>query len=180
MKIYTRGGDKGTTSLVGGARVSKGDLRVEAYGDVDELMAHLGVLLTMPETSFCRTTLERIQRELMVCSSHIATVEVSVRAKLPPVKAEEVSFLEREIDALQEGLPPIRYFVLPGGSHMCVAQTHVVRTVTRRAERSLARLEDNEIPAEVAAYLNRLSDYFFALGRQLAYRLNDTQLEWIP
>lgn len=180
MSIYTRKGDTGTTSLVGGSRVSKGDLRVEAYGDVDELMAHVGVLITYPETSFCRETLERIQQLLMVCSSHIATVDDSVRKKLPIVKSEDILYLEQQIDTLQEGLPQLRHFILPGGKYQSVAQTHVARTVTRRAERSLARLQDQALPTEVASYLNRLSDYFFALGRRMAFTLNDPQLEWIP
>lgn len=180
MKIYTRGGDKGTTALVGGHRISKADMRVEAYGEMDELMAHVGVLITSPEVEAYREVLTGIQLMLMVCSSHVATDTERVREKLPQVRAEDVAGLEAEIDRLSDALPPMEYFVLPGGHNFCVAQTHVARTVTRRVERAVIRVGDADLPATVLSYLNRLSDYFFALGRRLSHDLDDPQIEWRP
>ena len=180
MKIYTRGGDKGYTALIGGERVPKDDARVEAYGTVDELMAFIGLLITQPESGPYMEDLHEIQQRLMELSAVVAISDKAgeVAAKVPPVKAEYVVALEQRIDKLMDGLPELRHFVLPGGRVEAVALTHVARTIARRAERRIVGLHD--LPKEVQMYVNRLSDYFFALGRRIAYDHDDEQLIWQP
>lgn len=180
MKIYTRVGDGGTTALIGGSRVSKDDARVEAYGTLDELMAFVGLLMSYPESVGYRAELEGIQRSLMVCSSLAAVDDVALltTGRVPALEEARVSELEAAVDRLLLGLPELRYFVLPGGSSPSVALTHVARTVARRAERRLVVLEG--LPAVVLSYVNRLSDYFFALGRRMSFEQGDSQTIWIP
>lgn len=163
--IYTKTGDKGTTSLIGGTRVSKADLRVEAYGTVDELNAQVGLLAEMVRTLSPGTFafLKGIQNNLFVVQTLLAAENPEQFAQLP---ADATEGLERQIDAINAQLPQLRSFVIPGGS-MSGAQAHVARTVCRRAERCIVRLELQEKYAETQRYINRLSDFLFVLSRHL-------------
>lgn len=163
--IYTKTGDDGTTSLVGGSRVKKNDVRVEAYGTVDELNAHIGLLGEMAPAY--REELKRVQVNLFTIQTLLACEDAEMSAKMPQMKAEEVHHLEGLIDQLQAALPPLKTFVLPGGS-MAGAQCHVARTVCRRAERRIVDLTtEADVDRLVMEYVNRLSDYLFVLSRRL-------------
>ncbi len=166
--IYTKTGDSGTTSLVGGTRVLKCDIRVEAYGTVDELNAHIGLLAEMVKSidSPHYEALKQVQRNLFIVQTLLAT-EKEVKFELPQLPADAVEDLEHRIDKLQESLPPFLSFVIPGGT-MASAQCHVARTVCRRAERCIVKLrQEAEVDSRVASYVNRLSDYLFILSREL-------------
>ncbi len=169
MNIYTKTGDAGQTSLVGGQRVSKCCERLEAYGTVDELNAHIGLLATYCPASSDKAFLLEVQRALFVVGGYLAT-DNSQRDVRPGniVTEEMVSQVEREIDHLQQMLPPLRLFILPGGGR-AAAQGHVCRTVCRRAERRILSLAETGAVVDrlVLAYMNRLSDYFFVLSRKL-------------
>lgn len=182
MKIYTRTGDAGTTSLVGGMRAPKSDPRIEAYGTVDELMAHAGYLHDLLDATHQeqKQQLEWVLDRLMSCASLLASEETML-AKLPQVFPEDVARLELHIDALQEGLPELRHFTLPCG-HPLLSYSHICRTVCRRAERSVVRAAERypTVPEVVRGYLNRLSDYFYALGRRLGHDFGAEDVRWEP
>ena len=166
--IYTKTGDKGTTSLVGGTRVPKFHPRVEAYGTVDELNAHIGLLAEMiKDTDGTQYgLLKEVQRNLFVVQTLLAT-EKEVPFTLPQLPADAVEAMEHRIDDLQALLPPFRSFVIPGGT-LPSAQCHVARTVCRRAERCIVKLgTEATVDPQVACYVNRLSDYLFVLSRHL-------------
>ena len=169
MKVYTKTGDKGQTSLVGGQRVSKCCERLESYGTVDELNSHIGVLITYCTDDNDSRFLTAIQAALFVVGGYLATDNASRDVRpgniVTPEMVEEV---EKEIDKLQAMLPPLRLFILPGGSR-AASYAHVCRTVCRRAERMILRLAEcgAEMDDNVLAYINRLSDYFFVLARKL-------------
>lgn len=168
MKIYTRTGDKGTTSLVGGVRVLKTDVRLEAYGTVDELNSQLGVLetyLTDPEDE---ELMEYIQRKLFAIGGYLATDQSKTEVRQSfIVTAADVKKMEDAIDAAEKLLPPLRAFVLPGGSRGS-AVAHVCRTVCRRAERRILALKDQfPLDEQLLAFINRLSDYLFNLARKI-------------
>ena len=166
--IYTKTGDKGTTSLVGGTRVPKYHIRVEAYGTVDELNAHVGLLAEMVKDSHPQqyANLKEVQRNLFVVQTLLAT-EKEVPFTLPQLPADAVEAMEHHIDDLQALLPPFRSFVIPGGT-LPSAQCHVARTVCRRAERCIVKLgTEATVDPQVACYVNRLSDYLFVLSRHL-------------
>ncbi|MCD8310353.1 MAG: cob(I)yrinic acid a,c-diamide adenosyltransferase, partial [Prevotellaceae bacterium] len=165
--IYTKSGDRGTTSLVGGTRVSKTDIRLEAYGTVDELNAQLGLLLTCLTDEKDKAFLLQVQRRLFSVCSHLATDrEKTPLATASIITQEQVECIEHEIDRIDETLPPLTAFVLPGGCR-AAACCHVCRTVCRRAERRIHALSAKaEIAPEVLAYINRLSDYLFILSRK--------------
>lgn len=169
MKVYTKTGDKGLTSLVGGQRVSKCCQRLESYGTVDELNSHIGVLITYCGDEADKAFLTGIQASLFVVGGYLAT-DNSAREVRPGniVTQEMISDVETEIDRLQAMLPPLRLFILPGGSR-AASYAHVCRTVCRRAERAILRLAESgaEVDDCVTAYVNRLSDYFFVLARKL-------------
>ena len=165
--IYTKTGDKGTTSLVGGSRVSKDDPRVEAYGTVDELNSHLGLLAEMVSQlgGGYRDELKSVQRNLFTIQTLLATEDKVLYARLPQLHQEEVDMLERQIDTISDALPKINSFVIAGGNAMG-AQCHVCRTVCRRAERCIVRLaRETEVNEVLMRYINRLSDYLFVLAR---------------
>ena len=173
MKIYTKTGDAGMTSLVGGTRVSKAHPRVMAYGDLDELISLLGLLRC--ETSGQDLPLRRIQIQLMNASAILA--DDGRTAKLKPFDEAETKFLETEIDRLSGLLPPQTAFILPGEPH-AAALAHVARTVCRRAERSAVQIEQRSDQDQAALrYINRLSDYLFALARYLSDGHDDN---WLP
>lgn len=181
MKIYTRTGDQGTTSLVGGSRTSKSDPRIEAYGTVDELMAHIGYLHDiLPDT--CRTwgdDLLQVLDRLMSCAALLATAEEGVAKKMPQIEQADIEWLEKRTDAMLRGLDELRHFTLPCGNP-ALSYSHVCRTVCRRAERETVRAADRyTISASVMGYINRLSDYLYALGRRLGADLGAEDIRWI-
>lgn len=166
--VYTRTGDAGTTSLVGGTRVPKTHLRLEAYGTVDELNAHLGLLATYLADEADATCVRRVQDMLFAVGAQLATdTSQTALRQSSVVTAGQVEALEREIDRVDGLLPPLRAFILPGGSRGA-AQCHVCRTVCRRAERRILSLaQEVPVSSELLAYMNRLSDYLFVLSRKL-------------
>lgn len=169
MKIYTKTGDAGTTSLVGGTRVRKTDVRLEAYGTLDELNAHLGLLVTCLDNEAEITEIRWIQGRLFVAGTWLATEEESpYRSKLARLADADICRIEQAIDSLQAELPPLHAFVLPGGTRAS-AQAHVCRTVCRRAERRVYAMVEAGIQVEnpIFVFLNRLSDYLFVLSRKL-------------
>jgi len=179
MKIYTKTGDKGKTSLLGGSRVAKYHLRIDAYGTVDELNAHLGVLRSGEIDSDTQEVLVEIQSMLFTSGSQLASEPGKNKIKIPTLKEEAITFLENQIDKMEENLPPMRNFVLPGG-HPSVAAAHVARTVCRRAERIVLHLKDeSEVPDPIPVFLNRLSDFLFVLSRKLSKDLGAKEMPWI-
>ncbi len=181
-RIYTKGGDKGQTSLVGGQRVDKDSLRIECYGTVDELNAFVGMASVSADgpSAPLLPILRRVQHELFNLGSILATLPESVHPKQPRITAVEVQQLEREIDDMNAELPALRSFVLPGGSRICT-ELHACRTICRRAERvavSLAREE--EVPPDAIQYLNRLSDALFVWSRWANHVLNVPEVLWQP
>jgi cob(I)alamin adenosyltransferase len=178
MKIYTKNGDTGVTSLIGGKRVPKSDKRIEAYGTIDELIACVGLLRDQPVGTKISDDLIRIQDKLMVCASILAADSDNCKTSLPELKAKDVDFLEKEIDAMSVKLPPLDSFILPGG-HQVVSICNVVRAVCRRAERRTIELrQSNKVQAIVIRYLNRLSDYFFILSRMLSFDFQIDEIKW--
>lgn len=172
MKIYTKTGDKGETSLLGGTRVSKAHQKIEAYGTVDELNSIIGLLVSSDERYI--QVHKEIQNTLFNIGSLLAT-EREVNFTLPEVKEEDIVFLEEQIDSMNEFLPKLKTFVLPGGD-MCNAYAHMARTVCRRAERRVVVLEGEY--GLIIRYLNRLSDYFFVLGRAYLYHAGIEEDKW--
>lgn len=180
MKIYTKTGDKGETSLLGGTRVNKSHLRIDAYGTIDELNAHLGFLRDQEANQKREEKLSIIQDRLFVVGAMLATDPEKNTVKIPELKKEDVLFLEAEIDRMESGLPPLTNFILPGG-HPVVSYAHIARTVCRRAERAIILLRESSAVDElIPEYINRLSDYLFVLGRQLALELQVQEITWQP
>lgn len=176
MKIYTRSGDQGQTSLFGGARVAKNDARVEAYGTLDELNASLGVARSFPLSPVADQLLEKIQAELFTLGSELACdPEALPRLKIALLDEEAVSFLERSIDELELGLPQLRYFILPTGAP-AGAHLHLARTICRRAERRLLALQT--VRPLTIIYLNRLSDFLFVLARHENHQQETPETPW--
>jgi cob(I)alamin adenosyltransferase len=179
VKIYTRTGDAGETGLFDGRRVSKADLRVDAYGEVDELNASLGVVLAAGVDASMAAMLEAIQRDLFAVGGRLAdpAKRVAERVEKMHVTASEVTRLEQWIDQLEAELPPLRRFILPGGAP-AGASLHLARTICRRAERRIVLLGTDEVPAELLAYVNRLSDFLFVAARAVNRRAGVPELEW--
>ena len=178
MKIYTKTGDKGFTSLIGGTRVPKSSLRIECYGTVDELNSHIGLVSDQDVNAGRRPLLKEIQDRLFTIGSALAADPEKSRMKLPDLHAADVTLLEDEMDRLNAGLPELRAFILPGG-HPAVSHTHVARCVCRRAERIVIHLGEESFVAElVAVYLNRLSDFLFVLSRAMAQELGVEEVTW--
>lgn len=175
MKIYTRTGDHGQTSLFGGARVAKNDARIEAYGTIDELNSHLGVARAASIPAETNTILHQVQLDLFEIGAHLASPGTS---RFPGVDVQRIEELERAIDAMESELAPLKTFILPAGS-LAAAHLHVARTVCRRAERLVVALHD-ESPATVStiAYLNRLSDYLFVAARFANKREGVEDVPW--
>jgi cob(I)alamin adenosyltransferase len=178
MKIYTKTGDHGTTSLFGGKRVSKADLRIDTYGTVDELNSFIGLVRDQDVNHKRKEVLVQIQNTLFIVGSVLATEPGNTKAKIPSLREEDIIFLEKEIDAMDAELPAMRFFVLPGG-HPAISFCHVARTVCRRAERLTMALHEREkIEPLVVKYLNRLSDYLFVLSRKVALELGVEEVPW--
>lgn len=183
MKVYTKSGDKGRTSLIGGERVEKFDLRVEAYGCVDELMAFTALLADklMGEEKFsaCEAQLRQIECQLMTVAALLA-VGKGGKDKVAGLKCDATEELEKQIDAMQEQLPAITKFTIPGGDER-ISLCHVCRTVCRRTERAaLCAAASFEVDSNATKYLNRLSDYFYLLGRTLTQLTATEEIEWRP
>lgn len=177
MKIYTKTGDEGTTSLFGGKRVSKADLRIDAYGTTDELNSWIGILRDQPVNESRKEVLLVIQDRLFTIGSILAVEPGNTKVKVPALDEEDIQFLEKQIDQMDAALPPLRSFVLPGG-HQSVSFGHVSRTVCRRAERIVVAL--GEVDGLVVKYLNRLSDFLFVMTRAMANELNAEESPWKP
>ena len=187
MKIYTKTGDTGTTSLYGGTRVKKYNLRIESYGTVDELNSYIGLIKDQEISDTNKNSLLKIQNELFTLGSMLATPPEKEtlkngkeRLNIPKIDESAVLFLENEIDRMDAALPQMTHFILPGG-HQAVSFCHVARCVCRRAERLSVALNDQEtINNDIIKYLNRLSDYLFTLARKLSNDLSVDEIKWIP
>jgi cob(I)alamin adenosyltransferase len=180
LKIYTKTGDKGQTSLLGGTRVPKHNIRIEAYGTVDELNSWIGLLRDSINDKHVGTILIEVQDRLFTMGSSLASDPVKSKVKIPHLSEDDITVFEKEIDAMDAQLPPMKNFVLPGG-HITVSHCHIARCVCRRAERRVIHLAENEKVDElVVKYLNRLSDYLFMLSRKLTQDLKATEVPWKP
>lgn len=178
-KIYTKTGDKGQTSLLGGTRVSKGHERVEAYGTLDELNSFIGLIRDQITGEHYKTLLKTIQEKIFIAESRIASDPKIKTKKLPVIVEQDIKVLEDEIDEMNKSLPGLRHFILPGGAAV-VSYCHIARTVCRRAERTVIRLkEKNQEDIIIMKYLNRLSDYFFVLARKSGHDSGAEEIQWI-
>lgn len=183
FKIYTKKGDDGTTGLLSGKRVSKHHVRIKAYGTVDELNAWVGMIRNFKIDEKTENTLIKIQNELMIVASQLAddtSYEVSKLVNiLEPIDEEAVKNLEDQIDIINDELPELKNFVIPGG-HVVVSYSHLARCACRRAERFITELNEIEnVPKFIIAYINRLSDYLFILSRKLAKDYQVKEIKWI-
>ncbi len=180
MKIYTKTGDKGQTSLVGGTRISKTELRIEAYGTVDELNSYVGLVRDQAVNNDRKDILKEIQDRLFTIGSILASEPEQTKKRIPDLHESDIELLEKEMDRMDESLEPMRFFILPGG-HQSVSFGHLARTVCRRAERVVIRLsQETEVNDLVIRYLNRLSDYLFVLCRMMIKDLNIEEISWKP
>ena len=187
MKIYTKTGDKGTTALFGGTRVPKHHIRIDSYGTVDELNSHLGLIRDQDIDAHSKSILQIIQDKLFTVGAVLATdPEKAIlksgkeRLNIPKISSEDIELLEKEMDSMNEILPQMTHFVLPGG-HQTVSFCHIARCVCRRAERLASALNELEpFQPETLTYLNRLSDYLFVLARKLSKNLQAEEVKWIP
>ncbi len=181
MKIYTKTGDKGTTALFTGKRVAKHHIRIESYGTIDELNSFLGLVRDQEIDEHSKEALALIQHKLFTVGAILATEpKKENRLKIPRISDEDITFLEEEMDQMNEELPEMTHFILPGG-HTTVSYCHIARTVCRRAERMASYLNENEpLPNNLLSYINRLSDYLFVLARKLTKDLQAQEVKWIP
>lgn len=178
MKVYTKKGDSGQTSLIGGTRVPKHHLRIEAYGTVDELNSHMGLLGDYEDAADYRTILREIQDRLFTIGSQLAADPDKNRMELPPLHDTDIKVLELSIDKMEEGLKPLMSFVLPGG-HPANSSAHVARCVCRRAERVAVQLSES-VPVDpiILQYLNRLSDWLFVFSREMTRITDSEEITW--
>ncbi len=180
MKIYTKKGDGGNTSLIGGTRVPKDHIRIEAYGTIDELNSYIGLLRDQDISEKAKAVLIETQDRLFTIGSLLAADPEKSKMVLPLLQEADISFLEEEIDRMDAILPPMKSFVLPGG-HTTVSYCHLARCVCRRAERNTIHLQrENPVDSLIIPYLNRLSDYLFVLSRMLAMELGAIETPWKP
>jgi cob(I)alamin adenosyltransferase len=182
LKIYTKTGDKGNTSLIGGTKVPKSHLRIEAYGTVDELNSYIGLCRDLLEDAKSRALLQEVQDRLFTIGSSLACDPVKEpKMRIPDLKESDVTLLEKEMDRMDGILPAMKHFVLPGG-HAMLSQLHIARCVCRRAERCCVRLELDSLEVDpiVLKYLNRLSDYLFVLSRYTGQLLGAEEIPWRP
>jgi cob(I)alamin adenosyltransferase len=180
MKIYTKTGDKGQTSLIGGTRVPKYHLRIETYGTVDELNSHIGLIMCQDIAPEYKKLLKEIQDRLFTIGATLAADPEKSKMKIPDLHETDIVLLEQEMDLMNEVLPPLKHFVLPGGN-TTVSYCHIARCVCRRAERLTVELaEKSFVDEKVSVYLNRLSDYLFVLARKLNMDFSAEENIWIP
>jgi len=180
MKIYTKTGDKGSTSLIGGTRVPKYHLRIEAYGTVDELNSYIGLVKCQEIDTHHQTVLKEIQDRLFTIGASLAADPETSRMKIPDLHAEDITLLENEMDAMNALLPELKHFILPGGNTV-VSYCHVARCICRRAERIAVHLaSESYVDENMTIYLNRLSDYLFVLARKLNSDAKTEENIWLP
>ncbi|HTE30559.1 MAG TPA: cob(I)yrinic acid a,c-diamide adenosyltransferase [Chryseolinea sp.] len=180
MKIYTKTGDQGYTSLFGGTRLSKAAVRIESYGTVDELNSFLGLVRDLDVNATRKEILIGIQEKLFTIGAVLASEPGNVKVKIPQLFDADTEFIEKEIDRMEASLPPLRSFILPGG-HPAISHCHIARTVCRRAERLVILLSEQEsVDPQVIKYLNRLSDYLFVLSRTVTQELGVEETPWKP
>lgn len=187
LKIYTKTGDAGMTSLIGGTKVPKSHIRIEAYGTIDELNSWIGLVNDQVKIENCNIILKEIQDRLFTIGSALAcdpekeTKSESHRIKIPDLKETDITFLEKEIDAMSATLPVMKSFILPGG-HVAVSTAHIARCVCRRAERHCVLMHQDKmfIDPIIIKYLNRLSDYLFMLARFIGHHLKVGEIPWKP
>jgi cob(I)alamin adenosyltransferase len=182
FKIYTKTGDKGTTSLIGGTKVPKNDIRIETYGTVDELNSWIGLVNDQLNDAELKNELKEIQDRLFTIGSSLATdADKDIKMRLPDLHEGDIQFLEKRIDEMTAQLPEMKSFILPGG-HVAVSSVHVARCVCRRAERLAVSMQQHElfVDENVIRYLNRLSDYLFTLARYAGKKLGAEEIPWKP
>jgi cob(I)alamin adenosyltransferase len=180
MKIYTKTGDNGQTSLIGGTRVAKYHIRIESYGTVDELNSYIGLIKDQDIREHDKVILKEIQDRLFTIGSSLAADPEKSRMIIPDLYPKDIELLEQEMDLMNEGLPELRHFILPGGSN-AISYCHIARCVCRRAERITVQLaEESTVDEKVTIYLNRLSDYLFTLARKIAHDEKVPENQWIP
>jgi cob(I)alamin adenosyltransferase len=180
MKIYTKTGDKGYTSLIGGTRVPKHHLRIDSYGTVDELNSYIGLIRDQQLNDMDKDMLKQIQDRLFTIGSSLAADPDKSRMAIPDLYETDITLLETEMDRMNEALPELRHFILPGGSNT-ISYCHIARCVCRRAERLCVLLaEESKVDEKVIIYLNRLSDYLFTLARMVGYADKIVENQWIP
>jgi cob(I)alamin adenosyltransferase len=180
FKIYTKTGDKGQTSILGGTKLPKHHIRIESYGTIDELNSHIGLIRDSISDFDSIQLLLNIQDRLFTIGSHLASDPDKNKVKLPPIFEEDITLLENAIDKIADAVPEMKFFVLPGG-HLHVSYCHIARCVCRRAERAVLRLAEIESVEEIHyKYLNRLSDYLFMLGRLLTHLYKANEIPWKP
>jgi len=180
MKIYTKTGDKGLTSLIGGTRVPKYHLRIESYGTVDELNSYIGIIRDQDIAPHDSDLLKQIQDRLFTIGSSLASDPERSKMVIPDLNEADIDLLEREMDAMNEQLPELRHFILPGGNN-AISFCHIARCVCRRAERLAVHLAtESSVDEKVIVYLNRLSDYLFVLARKIGNEQKIAENQWIP
>jgi cob(I)alamin adenosyltransferase len=182
FKIYTKTGDGGATSLIGGTKVLKNDLRIETYGTTDELNSWIGLINDQLDDAELRSELKEVQDRLFTIGSSLATdAGKESKMKLPDLHQSDIEFLEKRIDEMTAALPPMKSFILPGG-HPTVSSVHITRCICRRAERLAVNMQQNDlfVDQKIIQYLNRLSDYLFTLARYAAHKLGAEEIPWKP
>lgn len=182
LKIYTKTGDLGLTSLIGGTKVPKSHLRIETYGTVDELNSYIGLIGDLIEDTHSKIILKEIQDRLFTVGSSLACdPDKEPLMKIPDLKETDIELLEKEIDRMNEVLTPMKYFILPGG-HITISSTHVARCICRRAERLCVNMQEHGLFVDplVIKYINRLSDYLFVLSRHVGHLLGVEEVSWKP
>ncbi|MDF2433460.1 MAG: cob(I)alamin adenosyltransferase [Mucilaginibacter sp.] len=180
MKIYTKTGDKGFTSLIGGTRVAKHHIRIESYGTVDELNSYIGLIADQDIADHDKQILKQVQDRLFTIGSSLAADPEKSKMIIPDLHMEDIELLEKEMDTMNLTIPELRHFILPGGSNT-ISYCHIARCVCRRAERITVHLAENsKMDEKVNIYLNRLSDYLFTLARKIANDNKIPENQWIP
>ena len=187
MKIYTKTGDNGTTGLFGGTRVPKHHIRIESYGTLDELNSWIGLIRDQQIDKSSKQVLIKIQEKLFTVGALLAIDPEKEKLKsgkdrlnIPKIDSGDLNLLEKEIDLMEQDLPPMTHFILPGG-HTTVSYCHIARTICRRAERLVSQLNDFEpVDPILLSYINRLSDFLFVLARKLSYDVQAEEIKWIP
>lgn len=182
LKIYTKTGDQGKTSLIGGTKVPKSHLRIETYGTIDELNSYIGLAGDLISDAGSQTILKEVQDRLFTVGSSLACdPDKEPLMKLPDLKETDIELLEKEIDRMNDTLPPMQFFILPGG-HPAISTLHVVRCVCRRAERLCVNMQEHELFVDplVIKYINRLSDYLFVLARYTSHLMQVPEQAWKP
>jgi len=182
QKIYTKTGDLGKTSLIGGTKVSKGHTRIETYGTIDELNSCIGLVGDYCKDEYSKNILKEIQDRLFTIGSSLACdPKKEIKMSIPDLKETDIELLEKEIDAMNEKLPEMKHFILPGG-HIAVSTTHIARCVCRRAERWCVNMQEQNLFVDplIIKYLNRLSDYLFVLARYTGHLLQTPEIAWMP